>query len=126
MRVVQGAGERLPFGDHIFGAVALVFTLCFAQDPARLLREDHRVLVPGDSAWGRWYDEKGRAGHPFYQSAHFLTLADHLRLLGHAGFEPVAGRSTLVPAPTDAPVDEGVRAGVVPGAGFVALAASAG
>ncbi len=136
VRVVQGAGERLPFSDNAFGAVGLVVTLCFAEDPEGLLGEVRRVLgpggtlvvglVPGDSAWGRWYEEKGRAGHPFYQSAHFLTLSDHLRLLGHAGFEPVASRSTLIQAPTDAPIDEAVQEGIVPGAGFVALVASAG
>lgn len=135
VHVVQGVGERLPFADHVFGAVALIVSLCFAEDPAGLLDEARRVLapggklvvalVPGDSAWGRWYEEKGRAGHPFYQSAHFLTLADHLQLLGHAGFESVTGRSTLIQVPTDAPVDEAVQEGIVPGTGFVALVASA-
>ena len=68
---------------------------------------------------------RGVPGHPFYQSAHFLTLADHLQLLGHAGFESVTGRSTLIQVPTDAPVDEAVQEGIVPGTGFVALVASA-
>ena len=44
--VVQGAGERLPFGDRTFGAVVLVVTLCFADDPAALLGEARRVLAP--------------------------------------------------------------------------------
>ncbi len=135
VRVVQGAGERLPFAHRGFDAVILVVTLCFADDPAGLLAEVRRVLrpgghlvvglVPGDSAWGQAYEEKGRAGHPFYQGAHFLTLADHLGLLGRAGFKVVAARSTLRQAPRDAPVDEEVREGALPGAGFVAVGASA-
>ncbi|MDA8040211.1 MAG: class I SAM-dependent methyltransferase [Actinomycetota bacterium] len=133
VRVVQGAGEQLPFADHGFNVVILVVTLCFADDPAGLLDEVRRVLrpggslvvglVPGDSAWGQAYEEKRRAGHPFYQGAHFLTLADHLGLLGRAGFEVVAARSTLRQAPMDAPVDEEVREGALSEAGFVAVAA---
>lgn len=112
----------------------MVLTLCFADDPAGLLAEARRVLssdghlvigvVPLDSAWGRSYQEKGHSGHPFYQRARFLTVGEHLRLLGDAGFEVVAGRSSLTQQPTGTPVSENVHAGIVAGAGFVALAAT--
>ncbi len=134
VRVVRGAGEQLPFADHVFGAVVLVVTLCFVSDPAgtvrgarRVLRPDGRLvvgLVPADSAWGRWYEEKGRTGHPFYRTAHFLTLAEHLALLEDADLEPCGARSTLLRAPGDPRLaEEEVHDGVVPGAGFVALSA---
>ena len=131
--VVQGAGERLPFGDGTFGAVVLVVTLCFADDPAALLGEARRVLVPSgclvagvvplDSAWGRRYEAQGRAGHPFYRGARFLTLAEHRRMLADAGFTVTGARSTLIQAPSDDPVEEDAQDGVVPGAGFIALQA---
>lgn len=134
VRSVRGTGERLPFGDHVFGAVALIVTLCFTEDPAALLGEARRVLrhngmlvvgtIPADSAWGRCYEDEGRSGHPFYRDAHFLTLAEHLLLLKDTGFEPFATRSTLFHPPGDSLLgDEDVRGEAVPGAGFVTLAA---
>ena len=130
---VQGAGERLPFGDRTFGAVVLVVTLCFADNPVALLGEARRVLVPSgrlvvgvvplDSAWGRRYEAQGRAGHPFYRGARFLTLAEHRRMLIGAGFTITGAYSTLTQAPSDEPIREQAREGAVPGAGFVAFGA---
>ena len=131
--VVRGAGEQLPFSDGTFAGVVLVVTLCFADDPAALLGEARRVLAPSgrlvagvvalDSAWGRRYEAQGRAGHPFYQGARFLTVAEHRRLLTDAGFMVTGANSTLTQAPSEDPVEEDVQTGVVPGAGFVALQA---
>ncbi|MHB1850389.1 MAG: class I SAM-dependent methyltransferase, partial [Acidimicrobiales bacterium] len=133
VRVLRGVGSQLPFRDNTFGAVALIVTLCFVENPAGVLAEVGRVLRPGgrlvvglvplDSAWGRSYAAKGRAGHPFYRHARFQTLAEHRRLLATAGLRGVEARSTLLQAPSDEPVAEPVRGGAVAGAGFVALAA---
>ena len=131
--VVQGAGEQLPFGDGTFAGVVFVVTLCFADDPAALLGEARRILAPSgrllagvvplDSAWGRRYEAQGRAGHPFYQSARFLTLAEHRRMLTGAGLTITGAYSTLTQAPSGEPVEEEAHDGAVPGAGFVALQA---
>ena len=132
VRVVRGVGEQLPFLDDTFGVVALVVTLCFAEDPAGVLAEVGRVLRPGgrlvvglvplDSAWGRSYEEKGRAGHPFYRHARFQTLAEHRGMLATAGLRLVEARSTLFQTPSDEPVAEPVLGAAVAGAGFLALA----
>jgi len=53
------------------------------------------------------------------------TLAEHRRLLAGAGFSITGARSTLTQAPSDEPVDEPAEDGVLPGAGFVALQATA-
>lgn len=45
VRVVTARGESLPFEDKSFGAVFLLFALCFVDDPARVLSEARRVLV---------------------------------------------------------------------------------
>jgi len=34
IRVIHGVGERLPFRSGAFGAVLIVVTACFADDPA--------------------------------------------------------------------------------------------
>ena len=131
--VVQGAGEHLPFGDGTFAGVVFVVTLCFADDSAALLGEARRVLVPSgrlvagvvplDSAWGRRYEAQGRAGHPFYRGAQFLTLAEHRRMFTGAGFTITGAYSTLTQAPSDEPMWEQAHEGAVPGAGFVAFEA---
>ena len=122
-------GERLPFRDGAFGAVLVVVTLCFADDPARLLREARRVLGPGggvvlgdvfaESAWGERYRELGQAGHPFSAAARFLTREELAGALRAAGLRVLRARSTLRQPPTDAPTPEPVIEGDDPDAGFV-------
>ncbi|HXF71068.1 MAG TPA: class I SAM-dependent methyltransferase [Actinomycetota bacterium] len=129
VRVVRGVGERLPFRDGAFGAVLVVVTLCFADDPALLLREARRVLRPGggvvlgdvfaESPWGERYRELGQAGHPFYAAARFLTREELAGALRGAGLRVVRARSTLRQPPTDAPAPEPVVEGDDPAAGFV-------
>ncbi len=129
IRVVQGAGERLPFRDGSFGAVLVVVTLCFADDPAALLREARRVLRPtggvvlgdvfAESAWGRRYRELGRAGHPFYGAARFLTRAELAGALRAAGLRLARARSTLRQSPSEEPEPEPAVEGDDPEAGFV-------
>jgi SAM-dependent methyltransferase len=130
---VLGVGERLPFLDGAFGAVLMVVTLCFADDPAAMLVEARRVLAPGGrlvlgmvfagSPWGEWYRRKGEEGHPFYSAARFLGREAVAEMLRGSGFRVVAARSTLLQPPSDAPVPEPVLEGDVAGAGFVGLAA---
>ncbi len=84
VKTVQGYGENLPFEDETFGCILIIVTLCFVENPLAVLREAKRVvkkdgsiilgLVPRDSPWGAFYEEKKRAGHPFYGNARFYTL----------------------------------------------------
>jgi SAM-dependent methyltransferase len=43
--VTQAVGEQLPFRNKAFSGVVLVVTLCFVDDPLRVLREAHRLLL---------------------------------------------------------------------------------
>ena len=42
-----GTGERLPFQDHTFDAVASLLVFSYVRDPAGMLAEAYRVLRPG-------------------------------------------------------------------------------
>jgi len=128
---VAALGQGLPFRGRAFGTVFLIATLCFANDPAGLLREARRVaadggvvlgVVPAGSPWAAFYAAKGRRGHPFYSHARFFSLEDLGAMACRAGLRLDRASSTLLarPGPRRFRV-EAPRDGVVPGAGFVAL-----
>lgn len=131
-RLVQGAGEALPFADASFGAALLVVTLCFAGKPARLIEEAARVVRPGgavvpcivdrDSPWGRWYLEKQAAGHLFYEHARFFTAREVSAWLERAGLRVFRVTSTLTQPPQESPRPEPAHPCLVAGASFVCLA----
>jgi ubiquinone/menaquinone biosynthesis C-methylase UbiE len=131
VKTVHGYGENLPFGDETFGCILIIVTLCFVETPLEVLREAKRVLrkdgsiiiglVPKDSPWGIFYEEKKRAGHPFYSNARFYTLKEVEDMLQVAGLKITGIRSALLQRP-DKPrkVEEPVE-GYVNGAGFLCV-----
>jgi SAM-dependent methyltransferase len=134
IRAVLGIGECLPFKDTSFGAVLLVFTLCFVRDPDMVIREIHRVLFPGGgmilgvllkgTPWADFYADRGRQGDPFFRTARFLSREEVDTALGGNSLRVIASHSTLFQPPgLEVYREEEPVAGCVPGAGFVALAA---
>jgi SAM-dependent methyltransferase len=73
-RGVRVVREHLPFRAGVLGAVLVVVTVCFAEDPAALLAEARRVIRPdgavvlgevfAESPWGRFYQHQGARSHP--------------------------------------------------------------
>lgn len=126
-------GEALPFPDAEFGGVLMIATLCFAEDApalfreaARVLRADGRLLVgdiPADSPWGKEYQRKKEAGHPFYRSARFYTVEQIVTMLTEAGFMGAGFASTLTHSPLAPPTPEIPQTGLAGDAGFVAILA---
>jgi SAM-dependent methyltransferase len=129
IHAIRGVGERLPLRSGAFGALLIVVTVCFADDPAALLAEARRVTrddgavvlgeVFAESAWGRFYQRKGAAGHPFYSAARFLTRDETLTLVNGAGLRVVTARSTLCQPPSDTPAPGPACDGEAGAAGFV-------
>ena len=131
VKPVLGHGEDLPFEGETFGCVLIVVTLCFVERPLDVLREAERVLkrdgsiivglVPKDSPWGALYEEKKRAGHPFYSNARFYTMHDLEAMLQIAGLGISRIRSTLLQKPDEPRRIEETEEGFVKGAGFLCI-----
>jgi tRNA-Thr(GGU) m(6)t(6)A37 methyltransferase TsaA len=131
VKTVHGYGERLPFENETFGCILIIVTLCFVESPLDVLREAKRVLkkggsiiigiVPRDSPWGAFYEEKKRAGHPFYRNARFYVLTDIDTMLQAAGLKITRIRSTLLQRPDDPRRIEEPVEGNISGAGFLCI-----
>ena len=130
--VSQGMAESLPYDDGLFGAVFMIVTLCFVDDPLMTVREAARVLrpggslvvgfVPGDSAWGQAYLKQASEGHIFYTIASFFAVDDVRRFAGKAGLSETGVAGCMQEAP-EQDVDHYAppRSGVTNGMGFVAM-----
>ncbi len=104
-------GEDLPFREESIGTVLIIVTICFVDDPSRVLDESNRVLkpngilvlcvVPRDSAWGEEYIRKGLRGHPLYRLARFYTRREIMDMIDHAGFRIVDAAGVLSFSPRD-------------------------
>ncbi|MBI4295001.1 MAG: class I SAM-dependent methyltransferase [Chloroflexi bacterium] len=131
-QVVKAVGEKLPFADGAFGGVLIALTLCFVDDPAKVLREARRVLVPGGglvlglilegSPWAEFYASKGRQGHPLYSRARFFSRRQVEDLLQLAGFHALDYCSILFQMPGQRLYSpERSVSGYCKAAGFVAI-----
>jgi len=132
---VQGVGEALPFRAESFDLVLLVVTLCFVDEPVRVLGESARALRPGgslvlglilkESPWAQFYLQKALQGHPIYRLARFYSYDEVEAFLKAAGLRPSQVASTLLEEPQDtAPVrSREVRDGFWAAAGFTCIRA---
>ena len=115
---------KLKHWDETFASVMLIVTLCFVQNPIDVLREGKGVLkrngsiviglVPKDSPWGAFYEEKKRQGHPFYSSARLYSFEDIEGILQNGGLKIIRIRSTLFQRPEgprriENPVEEYIK-----------------
>jgi ubiquinone/menaquinone biosynthesis C-methylase UbiE len=130
--VCQARGEELPYAAASFGTVFLLFSLCFVEDRAEVLREARRVLrpgglvvlglVPAGSPWGEAILQKKEGGHPFYRYINLLASREVMVMLREAGFKIIAQRSALLEPPNVFTGQADCREGLVGKAGFVVLA----
>lgn len=114
--LILGVGEETPIRDSAVGSVVLIVTLCFVDNPEKVLSEAYRILreggsvitciVPRDSKWGAYYEELGRRGHRFYSKARFYTREEVVRMLEKTGFVVVESKGVLSFSPREPPVFE--------------------
>jgi ubiquinone/menaquinone biosynthesis C-methylase UbiE len=133
IKTKKAEGEALPFPDDSFGAVFILFTICFVRDPEKVLAEAKRVLKPGggliigfinrESPWGELYMKKKGEGHPIYKNANFYTVGDIVTMIKKAGMKIKAFSSTLCQSPSEMPYKEPIHNDFVKDAGCVCILA---
>ncbi|MDA3832460.1 MAG: class I SAM-dependent methyltransferase [Spirochaetales bacterium] len=131
--VCRGVGESLPVQSGAVATVFLLFTLCFTENPALVIREIARALkpqghlvlgvVPRESPWGKYLRMKKKDGHPFYQHSHFYDIEQIAVWLKETGLVIVEERSSLLQRPGDVTTMEPSRRGRNEDAGFMILVA---
>ena len=129
----RAAGEQVPFADASFGAVFILFTLCFVETPEKVISEAVRVLKPGgcvivgiinrESAWGSLYLQKKAEGHLLYKRARFFNANELSALLKTAGLHVDASTSSLFQLPMNNPFREEPRPGLSKEAGYICIRA---
>jgi arsenite methyltransferase len=101
-----GGADEIPWDANFFTHAISVESAYYWPDPARGLREIHRVLREGGSAWIliNYYRENPHSdqwGGQFATPAHLLGSEEWAAMFRDAGFTDVAHRR--VPDPTPAP-----------------------
>jgi ubiquinone/menaquinone biosynthesis C-methylase UbiE len=133
VKAQRATGENLPFADASFGAVFILFTLCFVETPGKVLSEAVRVLKSGgcviigiinrESAWGSLYLQKKAEGHPIYKRTRFYSADELSALLKTAGLHVDASTSSLFQLPMNNPFREEPRPGLSKEAGYICIRA---
>ncbi|MBI5408321.1 MAG: class I SAM-dependent methyltransferase [Nitrospirae bacterium] len=134
IKVRKAKGEDLPFKDETFGAVFILFTLCFVDNPLMVLAEAKRALKKDGGLivgiinresrpWGQLYIRKKAESHPIYRHASFFGINEVAEMIGKTGMAIEKYSSALCPLPSEKPYKEGVRNGLIEGSGFVCILA---
>jgi len=129
---IKGASEKLPFSEKFFGAVFIIVTLCFVDDPLKVIVEASRVLkdegsivlglILKGSAWATFYNKKGETGNVFYKIAKFYSFEDLKAMIEKSGLKVMEISSTIFQAPTTNILrPESPRRGYYEKAGFVSM-----
>jgi len=124
-----GYGEDLPFLKESFNYIAIIITLCFVQNPQKVLRESRRVLkkngklivgiIDKNSFLGELYRKKESL---FYKQANFFSIEEVVDLLKVTGFNQISYLQTIFQLPDKMKSIEKPQKGFGKG-GFIVVAA---
>jgi len=122
-------GERLSSKNSTFDYVVIIITLCFVEDPSKVLKEAKRVLkrngkiiiaiIDRENMLGKFYQRKKSV---FYKQAKFFSVKKIVHLLDETGFNKVSYRQTLFKKPDKIIEIEKSKIGFGKG-GFVVISA---
>jgi len=129
VRIIVSRAEELPFKDSIFDYVAIIFTLCFVDEPLKMLREAKRVLkrrgkiiigiIDKESFLGKAYQIKKSI---FYSRAKFFSVKEVTDILQTMGFDRFSYYQTIFNFPQEIKNIQKPQKGFGKGA-FVAISA---
>ncbi|MGB2660926.1 MAG: class I SAM-dependent methyltransferase [Candidatus Omnitrophota bacterium] len=124
-----GVGEELSFKDSTFDYAAIIVTLCFVQDPEKVITESARVLksdgkviigiINKESFLGKFYQKKGSI---FYGQARFFDIEEVVQMLRASGFSNFSYYQTIFDYPDKLSAVEKPLEGFGEG-GFVVISA---
>jgi len=107
-QVVLARGEQIPFKDQVFDYVLIMVTICFVDEPNRVVEESKRVIRNGgsivigiidrDSWLGKLYLAK-KDKSKFYREAKFYSVGEIIELLRSNGFENISVYQTIFSRP---------------------------
>lgn len=132
LNVYRGFGENIPFLHSAFDCVAVIITLCFVENPNKVIEEAARVLkkngsiiigiVDKDSFLGRFYRRKKSV---FYKQVKFFSVKEVTDLLKGTGFTSFSYYQTISILPDKMNSIEKPSKGFGKG-GFVVISAKKG
>jgi ubiquinone/menaquinone biosynthesis C-methylase UbiE len=103
VNITEGAGENMPFKDGSFDYALSVVTICFVNDPVKVLKETYRILddkgivvigfIEKESDLGKFYQTKKES--IFYNEAKFYTFKEIKSFLEKVGFNYAGARQVL-------------------------------
>ncbi|MGD9014851.1 MAG: methyltransferase domain-containing protein [Candidatus Omnitrophota bacterium] len=101
-----GYGEHLTFRNATFDYVTIIITICFVQDPQKVLEQANRVLkkngkviigiIDKNSFLGKFYQNKRSV---FYKQANFFSVREITDLLKATGFNKFSYYQTIFQVP---------------------------
>ena len=127
INVKIGNGENLPYKDKEFDYILIAITICFVQEPEKVISEAKRVLknkgkiilgiVDKDSFLGKFYQEKKSI---FYQEANFFSVREIVKLLKDNKFGKFSFYQTIFNLPEEVKTIEAPLEGYGKG-GFIII-----
>lgn len=107
-KVALARGEEIPFRDGAFDYVLIMVTICFVDDPNRVIEESKRVMasegmivigiIDSDSWLGKLYLAK-KDKSKFYREARFYSVREIVELLKKSNFRDISVYQTIFDPP---------------------------
>lgn len=104
LEVVEAKAEMLPFRNNIFDYALIVVTICFVENPIKVLEEMKRIIKPNgsliiglidkDSFLGKIYELKKNKSR-FYKYAKFYSTEQVINWLKELGFNHIKTSQTI-------------------------------
>ncbi len=127
INAVAALGEHLPFKDKTFEYALIAITICFVDEPARVIDETRRILksqgriivaiIDRESFLGKKYQKKKSK---FYELARFFSVSEIVEMLKDAGFRSFEFFQTIFRSPDEIDTVEETLSGYGKG-GFVVI-----